>query len=153
MPQYSTTLMGWKAVPAAVVLMAVVAVRLLTFGDAKNDENLLRTLEIQLISDYFPGDVDRLKSVCESGDAEQIERVAQAVTSTKVTVDAVYTSSPLLKFASSKNVVVKVRYRLHDDAGLREARTRHYRFRHHSLGNSWSYRYETGAMSYYLNFF
>lgn len=153
MQQYTTTLTGWKAVAAAVVIAAVVAVRLLTFGDAKNDDNLMRALEIQLVSDYFPEDVDRLKSVYESGDPEQIERVAQSVTSTKVTVDAVYTSSPLLKFASSKDVIVKVRYSLHDDAGLRDTRTRYYRFRHHSLGNSWSYRYETGAPSYYLNFF
>ncbi len=113
---------------------------------------LMQSLEVELMSDYYPDLADRLKAAVETDDADAISKVAASVTTTKVEFQSVRVSSPLFDFSSPKDVVVEVRYALHDDAGGREERTRYYLYRHRAIGNSWQYQYETGATRYYLNF-
>jgi len=152
MSEYRMKLTGWHALAAVVVVIALVGVRLLTFSDQRKNDALMQDLEVQLMSDYYPDLADRLRAAVDTDDADAIEKVAASVTTTRVDVQSVRVSSPLLDFSSPRDVVVEVRYALVDDAGAREERTRYYLYRHRALGNSWQYQYETGKVRFYLNF-
>ena len=76
----------------------------------------------------------------------------ESVTTAKLNVESVQASSPLFNFSTSKDVVVKVTYSLDDASGTRDRKTKYYLFKHGSVGNSWSYKYESNVVSYYLNF-
>ena len=113
----------------------------------------MRELELQLTTEYFPDDVEKLKDVYEKGDRDEVDRLVESITSTKVNVESVEASYPPLDFSTPKDVVIKVRYSLIDSSGTREEGTKYYLFKHGSLSNNWNYRWEVGAVSYYLNFF
>ena len=146
------TLTGWPAVIALVVLVGVFCVRLVTFNDMSGDEKLMRQIEVQLSSIYNPRMVEKVRAAAYGEGAESENAVATAL-STKMQVESVQTSYPLFKFNSRKKVVVKVRYSMADDAGATEEGTEYYLFDHNSIGNIWSFRYQSTAMHYYLNFF
>ena len=152
MSELNIKLTGWKAAVAIVVLIGIFGVRLMTFSDLRDDETLMKKIELQLLTDYFPNDVETLKAAMETGDTDEIEEVANSITSTTLNVESVEASYPLFKFSSPKKVVVKVTYSLDDDSGTREKATNFYLFKHGSLGNIWTYKHETTAVSYYLNF-
>ena len=152
MSELNIKLTGWKAAVAIVVLIGIFGVRLMTFSDLRDDEDLMKKIELQLLTDYFPDDVETLKAAMETGDTDEIEEVANSITSTTLNVESVEASYPLFKFSSPKKVVVKVTYSLDDDSGTRETATNFYLFKHGSLGNIWTYKHETTAVSYYLNF-
>ncbi len=152
MSELNIKLTGWKAAVAIVVLIGIFGVRLMTFSDLRDDETLMKKIELQLLTDYFPDDVETLKAAMETGDTDEIEEVANSITSTTLNVESVEASYPLFKFSSPKKVVVKVTYSLDDDSGTRETATNFYLFKHGPLGNIWTYKHETTAVSYYLNF-
>ncbi len=152
MSELNIKLTGWKAAVAIVVLIGIFGVRLMTFSDLRDDETLMKKIELQLLTDYFPDDVETLKAAMETGDTDEIEEVANSITTTTLNVESVEASYPLFKFSSPKKVVVKVTYSLDDDSGTRETATNFYLFKHGSLGNIWTYKHETTAVSYYLNF-
>ncbi|MGD8797356.1 MAG: hypothetical protein PVJ44_02500 [Desulfobacterales bacterium] len=152
MSEYKFQLTGWQAIVAIVVLIGIFGIRLMTFSDLRDDETLVKKIELQLIADYFPDDVENLKAAYESGETDGFDRLAQSVTSTTLNIESIKASYPLFKFTSSKKVVVKVTYSLDDDSGIRDKGTNYYLFRHGSIGNSWSYKREASVVSYYLNF-
>lgn len=152
MSELNIKLTGWKAVAVIVVLIGILGIRLMTFSDIRDDETLMKKLELQLLTDYFPDDVENLKAAWESGDTDEFDELVQSVTSTTLNIESVQASYPLFKFTSTKKVVVKVTYSLEDDSGTRERATNYYLFKHGSLGNSWSYKREATVVSYYLNF-
>lgn len=152
MSEYKFQLTGWQAIVAIVVLIGIFGIRLMTFSDLRGDETLAKKIELQLIADYFPDDVENLKAAYESGQTDEFDRLAQSVTSTTLNIESIKASYPLFKFSSSKKVVVKVTYSLDDDSGTRDKGTNYYLFRHGSIGNSWSYKREASVVSYYLNF-
>jgi len=152
MSEHKIELTGWKAIVVVVVLLGVVGLRLVTFSDKKNDNALMRQIELQLTTDYFPNDVEKLKAVYETGDTDEMERMAESITSTKLNVESVEASYPLFDFSTPKKVVIKVKYSLNDASGTREKGTNYYLFQHGSLFNTWRYKYKTGVVSYYLNF-
>ncbi|MFC1516813.1 hypothetical protein ACFL7E_08680 [Thermodesulfobacteriota bacterium] len=152
MSEFKIDLTGWKAIVVVAVLIGVIGARLMIFNDKKDDKALMREIEVLLIGDYLPDDAEKLRAVYETGDRDEIERVAKSIASTKLNVDSVQVSYPLFDFSSAKKVVIKVRCSLNDASGTREKRTKYYRFKHSSLGNFWQYKYESSAVSYYLNF-
>lgn len=152
MSEYKFQLTGWQAIVAIVVLIGIFGIRLMTFSDLRDDETLVKKIELQLIADYFPEDVDHLKAAYESGEKDEFDRLAHSVTSTTLNIESLKASYPLFKFSSSKKVIVKVTYSLDDDSGTRDKATNYYLFRHGSIGNSWSYKREASVVSYYLNF-
>jgi hypothetical protein len=109
-------------------------------------------IELRLMTDYFPDDVEKLKAAYESGDTDEFDELVQSVTSTTLNIDSVKASYPLFKFSSPKKVVVKVTYSLDDDSGTRETGTNYYLFKHGSVGNIWTFKREATVVSYYLNF-
>jgi len=143
---------GWAAAVIALVLLGVVGIRLMTFDDMKNDDALMRDLQVQLTAEYLPDEVERLRTAYESGDQDLLENVAGSVASNEVDIRSVHASSPLLDFSSSMEVVVKVDYTLSDAGGVRKEETKYYLYEHGTLPDSWSFRYESNPVSYYLNF-
>lgn len=144
---------GWQGAIALIVVLGIVGVRLMTLDSNMGDPELMQKLEFQIMMDYFPDDVKELKSIYESGDREAIAKAVKSITSNKITIKSVYTSTPLLTFSSNQKVVVKVSYALDDAVGQRTQGTKYFRFRHGGLmGSRWTLPSEVGAISYYLNF-
>ena len=77
---------------------------------------------------------------------------AKSVTTAKPVVESVRASYPPLDFSSPKDVVVKVTCHLKDSSGIRDRKTKYYRFRYGALGSRWQSPYETSNIAYYLNF-
>ena len=75
-----------------------------TFIDKRNDTELIQELELQLMTEYFPDDVDKLKAVYESGDEEEIENAVESITTTKLTIISVQTSFPLFSYKTNNKV-------------------------------------------------
>ena len=152
MSEYKFKLAGWQAIVAIVVFIGIFGIRLMTFNDERDDEDLMRQIELRLVTDYFPDDVAELKAAYESGDMEEVEEVAKSITSTTLNVKSVKASYPLFDLSTPKDVVIKVTYSLDDDSGTREKATNYYLFKHGYLGNIWTYKRETSVVSFYLNF-
>lgn len=152
MSEYTFQLTGWKAIVALVILIGIFGIRLMTFSDLSDDETLMKKIELRLMTDYFPDDVETLKAAYQSGDMQEVSEVAQSITTTTLNFESVKASYPLFKFSSPKKVVVKVNYSLDDDSGTREKGTNYYLFKHGSVGNIWTFKREATVVSYYLNF-
>ena len=152
MSQVNIKLKGWQAGLALVVLLGLVAVRFKTFQDKMNDNDLMRSLETQIVSDYLPKETARLREAVDSGDTSRISQVAGSVTGARPKIESVQISSPLLDFSIPKEVVVKVVYSLADGSKTRDRKTLYFLYRYGAIGNTWSYQHETTAMRYYLNF-
>lgn len=152
MSEVKINLKGWQAVVVLVVLAGIVIVRLATIGDETDDSALMKKLEVQVICDYFPNEAAKLRKAFDSGDPDELQEAVESVTTAKLNIESVKTSSPLFDFSPSKDVVVKVTYSLEDASGTRDRKTKYYLFKYGSLGNNWSYRYETNVVRYYLNF-
>ncbi len=152
MAEVNFELSGGKAVVAIIVLAIVIVIRLVSIGGTTDDKDLIRQLELNLTSFYYPGEVDRLKAAMASGDSEEIDLVAKSVTSTKLKIDSVKTSYALFDFSSPKKVIVKVNYSLVDDSGVNDQQEKYFKFQHGGIMNNWSYQYESNMVSYYLNF-
>ncbi len=107
MAEYQFKLKGWQAAAAIVVIICVVIVRFSTLSEGKSDENLVKSLEIHLASDYLPGYVDELKSLYESGNTSGVDSLLET---SKLDIISIHASYPIFKFSSTKEVVVKVVY-------------------------------------------
>ena len=116
MSQVKIDFKGWQALVIILLIIGFVTVRFITFSDMRNDTTLMEALEVQLMSEYYPDLADKMKSALASGDSEEISKAAESVTSTRLHIDAVKTSSPLFNFSTTKDVVVKVTYSLTDAA-------------------------------------
>ncbi|MGA1796560.1 MAG: hypothetical protein ACMUIL_11950 [bacterium] len=145
-------LKGWQAAVVLAVLVGLVGIRFMTFQDKTDDENLMRDLEMQLKSDYLPEETERLRAAVDSGDMDRISKVAESVTGAKPKIESVQISSPLLDFSTPRDVVVRVVYSLAEGTRTRDRKMLYFLYSHGSIGNTWSYQYETTAVRYYLNF-
>ena len=141
-------LTGWQAVVGLLILVGLFGVRVMSFNDMNDDKALMKQIDVQLMCDYMPDEAEKLQAAVETDDRDTI----QSVLSAQVDVESVEASYPLFDFSPRKEVVVKVIYSLTDDSGTRDRKTKYYLFDHGSLGNIWSYRYETNVVAYYLNF-
>jgi len=148
MPEKTIKLTGWKAAIAAIVLLILLGVRVMTFSN-NTDKELLEALNMQLMSEFYPNQVERLKAALDQTDEEKIESGTSAVLNAELNILSVQTSYPFLDFSSPQNIVVKVTYNLDDEAGKKE---KYYLFKHGVIGSNWQYQYESNVISYYLNF-
>ena len=143
---------GWQAVIVILVIIAVIAVRFLSLSDKKDDKALMKSLEVQLMSEYYPEMAERMKAAVDSGEDNVISEAAESVTTTKLKIDSVMVSYPIFKFSTPKKVVVKVTFSLEDVSGAYQTKTVYYLYKQGGMLNTWQYQYKSGAMSYYLNF-
>jgi len=148
MAEKTIKLTGVNAIIASVILLAVVLVRLATIGQ-NTDEELLRVLDVQLMSKFYPNQVARMKAALEQTDLEAIEADASSIIEAKVKILAVQTSYPIMVFSYPRKVIVKVKYDLDDQSG---DKIQYYRFKEGVVGSQWLYQYESNVISYYLNF-
>jgi len=149
MAEYNFEFSGWRAIAALVAVTAIFGARLVSFSDKTDDQVLMKNLEMQLMSEYYPTEVERMKAAVKAGDDETVQSVLDA----KVSIDSVEASSPPLNFSTPKKVVVKVVYSLNDSVGTVKQETVYYLYNHGLLlGNTWSYQYKTNKMHYYMNF-
>lgn len=148
MPKYDLEFSGWKAVAALLVVAAIFGARIVSFSDATDDQDLMADLEMQLMSEYYPTEVERMRTAIEAKDDDAIRSVLDA----KMSIDSVQISSPPLDFSTPKKVVVKVTYSLNDSVGTVKKETVYFLYSHGTIGNTWSYQYKTNEIHYYLNF-
>jgi len=146
MPEHQIKLTGWQAVIGLLILIGIIGVRLMTFTSGTDDHDLMEKIEFQLTTEYFPQDVDKLKSVLAAGDREEIDRTAKSITTSKLNIESIHTSYPLFTFTSNKKVIVKVTYSLDNAYGNREKGIKYYHFRHGSISNTWEYKYKSNAL-------
>lgn len=152
MSEVNITLKGWKSVLALVVVIGLAGFRFMTFQDRTADNNLMRDLEIQILSDCIPKESARLQAAMDSGETDRISETTQSFIGAKPKIESVQISSPLLVFSTSQDVVVKVVYSLSEGSLTRDRKTLYYLYRHGAIGNTWSLRHKTTALNYYLNF-
>lgn len=152
MSEFKIQLSGKTAVIAVVILVVILGIRLVSFSDKTGDRELTREIELLLMSEYYPDAVSEMQEAYDQGNMDELERLAGAVTRTKLVIESVKTSAPLLSFSSSTDVIVRVEYLLKDESKNSETKRQFYRFKHGAIGNSWQYRSDSNIVSYYLNF-
>ena len=151
MSESTIKLSGWKVIPVILVLIVILGVRII--GSKETDENLVREINLLLMSEYLPGDAAKIKALYETGNMEKLSKAARSITTTTIDLESVKSSYPIFNFSTGKkDVVVKVVYVIKDTDGIRESGVKYYEFEHRPLGNTWRYRYEVTALSYFLNF-
>jgi len=144
-------LKGWQIVAALIVLAGLAGFRLITFQDKTGDLNLMRDLERQIISDYFPGEADRLREAVNSGDSNKISDVTDSITNAKPKIESARISSPLFSVSTTEDVVVKVVYSLTEGTKTRDRKTLYLLYKHGAIGNTWSQQHKTTAIRFYMN--
>lgn len=152
MAQLNIHLKGWYAALAVFVIIGLVVFRFLSFQDKIDDKNLMKLIETQIVSEYFPEEVARLQASVDSDDRDLMAQTVKSVTGARPVIESVKISAPLLSFSSSRDVVVKVVYSLSEGSDTRDRKTVYYLVRHGVIGNTWQHRYESNVLSYYLNF-
>ena len=143
---------GWYAIVVILIIIAIIIFRFLTLSDRKDDKELMKSLEVQLMSEYYPDMADRMKAAVDSGETEEITAAVESVTTTTLKIDSVKVSYPIFKFSTPKKVVVRVTFSLEDVSGTYQTKTVYYLYKNGGLLNRWQYQYKSSAMSYYLNF-
>lgn len=152
MAQLNIQFKGWYSALAVVVIICIVIFRFMSFQDKTDDKKLMKLIETHIVSDYFPEEVVKLKASVDSGDTDLMAHTVKSVTGARPIIESVKISAPLLSFSSPQDVVVKVVYSLSEGSGTRDRKTLYYLVRHGVIGNTWQHRYESNALSYYLNF-
>jgi hypothetical protein len=152
MPQAKINLKGWQAALGLIILIGLIGFRVVAFQDETHNDKLMRDLKMQIVSDYLPNETARLRAAVDSGDEREISKVAGSVTGARPVIDSVKISAPLLDFATSQEVVIRVVYSLSEGTLSRDRKTLYFLYKYGAIGNIWSYQYETTATRYYLNF-
>lgn len=93
---------------------------------------------------------DQAKGILERGAFAEVPAMIEGASPQSITIERISRSAPLLSAASNERVVVKVAFRL---PGEGKQRVRYMDFQHGRVGDTWRYRYDTSALSYYLNLF
>lgn len=148
MPEKTIKLTGLNAIIASAILLAVLFVRLTSIGQ-NTDEKLLNALDFQLMSEFYPNQVARMKAALEQTDLAAIEGDVSSILKARIGILAVQTSYPVMDFSFPKNVIVKVTYNFDDESGNK---IKYYRFKEGIIGSKWLYQCESNVISYYLNF-
>ena len=152
-PNIKINLSGWKALAIIPAIVLIFGIRIATMDNKKNDANLMEKVEFQLMTEYFPDDVNRMKSLFESGNMDELAKAAKSTTTTKINIKSIKASYSIFDFSTKeKDVVVKVIYSIDDAYGTRKQGTKYYLFKHRPMINGWHYWSERSSLSYYLNF-
>jgi hypothetical protein len=147
------TLSGWHALVGIVVIVLFLGGRIVTMDDMSNNKKLMKEVEFELMTEYFPDDVNKMKSLFESGNTDEFNRALESTLSTKMNVKSVKASYSIFDFSTKdRDVVVKVAYSLEDAYGTRKKETKYYLFEHKPVINGWRCRGETFKWRYYSNF-
>ena len=86
MAEVQVKLNGWQAIIAVIIVIGLILLRLATFSDSSGDDELIRELELQLMTEYFPDDVQELTKLYESGDEDELTEAIESITTTELTI-------------------------------------------------------------------
>jgi len=145
-------LSGWQAIIALMAILLLVVFRVMSYDDYTGNKKLMEQVRLELTSEYFPADVERMRQRYESGSVAGTRGEVQSILSTRLNVVSIHASFPLFDTRVNKEVVVKVTYSLDDDSGNRQSGVKYYRYERASLVNTWQYRGTSNAVFYWLNF-
>lgn len=147
MAQMYVNLKGWPGVIAAVAILGIIGLRLVSFSDKRDDAALMQALQTKLGSEHTPELTHEMQAAVAAGDGARMDQLAATALAGGVSIDAVQVSSPLFDFSSPRDVVVKVTYT--PPAG--GSRTEYFLYRYGAIGDAWEFRRDTGAFHFYLN--
>jgi hypothetical protein len=152
-PKISVKLSGWYVLVGVVVIVVVLVGRIATMDNMANNKNLMEKVEFELMTEYFPDDVEKMKSLFASGDMDELGRRIKSTASTRINVKSVKGSYSIFDFSNKdRDVVVKVAYSLEDAYGTRKEETKYYSFEYKPMINGWRCRGESFKWMYYSNF-
>jgi hypothetical protein len=152
-PKINLKVSGWYALVGIAVVAVLLGGRIATMDDMSGNKNLMDKVEFELMTEYFPDDVDEMKSLLASGDMEQLGKKVKSTASTKINVRSVKASYSIFDFSThDRDVVVKVDYALTDAYGTRREGTKYYLFEYKPLINGWRCIGDSFKWRYYSNF-
>jgi hypothetical protein len=146
-------LSGWKALAIIPLVVGALGLRVVTITNKKNDANLMREVEFELMTEYFPDDVARLRALYDAGKTDEFTKAVRSTTTTTIDIKSVKASYSIFDFSTKdRDVVVKVVYSLDDASGTRKQGTNYYGFEHSPPINRWKCWGKRSVVNYYLNF-
>ena len=141
---------GKAAIAVGIILIAGIVIRFLSFSDA-TDALLEEKVRDVLWSTYSGIHLSaEINTISREQDYDKVPSLLDKASPDAITIERISRSEPLLSWSSNQVVIVRVRYRFPEDT---ETRIEYMKFKHGSMLKSWSYSYDTSAISYYLNFF
>jgi len=139
---------GKAAVVLGVLVIFGVILRLVTFADSADIE-LEKDVRAQLWMNYGDQLGKEIAKIRTEGDYGSVPSLLEKANPEAIIIDQISRSEPLLSWASSQEVIIRVRYRFPDDT---KTQTEYMRFNHSTIAG-WVYQYDSTVFAYYLNFF
>lgn len=141
---------GKAAIAVGVLLIVGIAIRFFTFVDS-TDATLEQKVRDVLWSTYSGIHLGpEINDIRSKGDYESVPSLLKKASPDAIDIEQISRSEPLMSWSSNQVVIVRIRYRFPEDT---KTQTEYMKFEHGSMLKSWSYRYDTSAINYYLNFF
>ena len=149
----SINLTGWKVLVIIPVFILIIIIRIATINNMESNSKLLEKVNFELMTEFYPDEVDKMKSLYESGDVEEFSRSVKSVTTAKININTIKASYKIFNFSSkTKEVVVKVDYSIDDEYGTQRKGENYYRFEYKPMINGWHCLGKSSSVFYYLNF-
>ena len=146
-------LKGWKALVVLLIFVIIIVLRIVTIDDMRNNSRLVEELKLQLMSDYYPGEIEKMKELLESGNNDELSKSVDSVTTAEINFKSIKASYKIFDFSTkARNVAIKVDYSIDDANGSIKKGEKYYRFENKPLINGWRYIGESDVIYYYLNF-
>ena len=141
---------GMTAIAVGIVLIVGIAFRFFTFADS-TDATLEQKVRDVLWSTYSGLHLGpEINEIQKERDYSKVADLLKKASPDAITIEQISRSEPLISWSSNQEVIIRVYYRFPEETQIR---TEYMLFEHGGLLDSWSYRYDTSAMAYYLNFF
>ena len=146
-------LKGWKALAVLLLVAVIIVVRIVTIDDMRDNSRLVEEIKMHLLSEYYPGEIEKMKALLESGKNEELSESVDSVTTAKINFKSIKASYKIFDFSTKiKGAVIKVNYSIDDATGTIEKGEKYYRFEYKPLINGWRYIGTSSVVFYYLNF-
>jgi hypothetical protein len=141
---------GMAAIGVGLLLIIGIAIRFFTLADS-TDATLAQKVRGELWSTYSGHHIGpEINRIQEEEDFDSVGDLLENASPDAITIEKISRSEPLMSWSSNQEVIVRVHYRFPGDT---ETQIEYMLFEHGMILNSWSYRHDTSAIAFYLNFF
>ena len=138
------------AIGVGILLIIGIIIRFFTLADS-TDATLEKKVRGELWSTYSGHHLGpEINRIQKEQDFDSVGSLVKNASPDAITIEQISRSEPLMSWSSNQEVIVRVRYRF---PGNTNTQTEYMLFEHGGLLNSWSYRHDTSAIAFYLNFF
>jgi len=146
-------LKGWKALVVLAILFIIIVIRIASIDNMKNNSNLVEEVKLELLSEYYPGEIEKMKALLESGNDDELSKSVDSVTTAKINFKSIKASYKIFDLSTkTKDVIIKVDYSIDDTNGTIKKGEKYYRFEYKPLINGWRLIGKSNAIFYYLKF-